>query len=117
MSKTNKCTCQIFTSQPCLFTFESDLTVPLLKAQRLERHAERCLLERRLTQIKIEKEFYASLGDESDRRLHSANINIGIAHGIQRLAAGVSRMVREYSGCQDGGNENASDVSDLVSEM
>ena len=74
-------------------------------------------MERRLTRIKIEKEFYASLGDESDRRLHSANINIGIAHGIRRLVAGMSRRVREYSGCQDGGDENASDISDLVSEM
>ena len=90
--------------------------VPLLKAQRLERRAEKHLLERCLNRIKIEKEFYASLDDESGRRLHSADINIGIANGIRRLVAGVARRVREYSGCQDGGNENESDTSDLESE-
>ena len=56
--------------------------VPLLKAQRLEQRVEKRLLERHLNQIKIEKEFYASLDDESGRRLHSADINIGIANGI-----------------------------------
>ena len=90
--------------------------VPLLKAQRLERRAEKCLLERRLNRIKIEKEFYASLDDESGRRLHSADINIGIANGIRRLVAGVAGRVREYSGCQDGGDENESDTSDLELE-
>ena len=81
----------------------------------MERRAEKRLLERRQKRIKVEKEFYDSLDNESGRRLHAADINVGIAHSIRRLAGVVAGRVREYSTyCND--SENESELSDLESD-
>ena len=81
----------------------------------MERCAEKHLLERRQKRIRVEKEFYDSLDDESGRRLHAADINVGIAHGIRRLAGVVAGRVREYSTYHDD-SENESKLSDLESD-
>ncbi|KAL4063501.1 hypothetical protein V8B97DRAFT_2026408 [Scleroderma yunnanense] len=77
----------IYSLLPCLFMFENDLGFALIKAQRLEWHAERHL-------IKIEKQFYDSIDHET---------------GI------VAERVREYveSDSQDDSENSVSDHSDL----
>lgn len=52
---------------PCLSALDSDLGFALVKAQRLERIAEKCLVLRRLKRIKAEKEFYDSISHEAGR--------------------------------------------------
>ncbi|KAL4072420.1 hypothetical protein V8B97DRAFT_1870604, partial [Scleroderma yunnanense] len=72
----------IYSLPPCLFTFKNDLGFALIKAQRLQWCAERCLVWRCLKWIKIEKQFYNSIDHEAGWRLHAADVNIGIACGI-----------------------------------
>lgn len=62
----------------------------------MERQAERHLLQTRQKRAKIEKDFYDSIDDESGRRLHAADVNIGIARGIQRVVAVVGERLKEY---------------------
>lgn len=62
----------------------------------MERHAERHLLQTRQKRVKIEKDFYDSIDSESGRRLHAADVNVGIIRGIRRVVAVMEKGLKEY---------------------
>ena len=70
----------------------------------MERQAERHLLQTRQKRAKIEKDFYDSIDNESGRRLHAADVDVGIAHGIRGVIAVVEQRLKEY--VHLGGEDN-----------
>jgi len=92
----------------------------LIKAQRLEQRAEKYLIQRRQRRIKVEKEFYDSISHEAGQRLHEADVNLGIARALRRLAGTVVERMRGHvdSDDLDGSEIDFSmDASDLNSEV
>ncbi|KIJ58334.1 hypothetical protein HYDPIDRAFT_33062 [Hydnomerulius pinastri MD-312] len=106
---------------PCLYTpHDNDLTVALIKAQRVERRAEKRLIQKRLKRVKIERELYNNMDHETDQRLHAADVNVGIARALRRIA-GVEvrgrggRADRDLDACSD--TSASSTTSDLDSSF
>ena len=64
-----------------------------MKAQRLERQAEQCLINKRLKRIRIETELYNRIGDQAGRRLHAADVNLGAAYALRHSARIKARVV------------------------
>ncbi|KAG2741804.1 hypothetical protein P692DRAFT_20822276 [Suillus brevipes Sb2] len=60
-------------------TRDSDLTIRLISAQRSERRAETRLIRRRLKRIMIEHELYHHMDQNTARRLHKADIGVGVS--------------------------------------
>ncbi|KIJ67325.1 hypothetical protein HYDPIDRAFT_108044 [Hydnomerulius pinastri MD-312] len=72
---------------PYLYTpRHNDLAIALIKAQRLERRAEEQLIQQRLRRIKIEEELYSNMEQEMGQRCHAADVGVGIARALQRIA-------------------------------
>ena len=57
-----------------------------MKAQRLERRAEQRLINKCLKRIRIEKELYHRIGREARQRVHTADVNVGVAYTLRHLA-------------------------------
>jgi len=81
---------------------DSDLTVALISAQRLERQAEHTLIHGRLRRINIEKELYSHMESQTYQRLRKADTSIGVARGVLRV-----------SGMTPSGDDLDSDASSL----
>ena len=63
-------------------TIKDDLGFALLKARRLECQAEKHLVQRRVKQINIEKEYYNNIEHETGQKLHTANVHVGLARAV-----------------------------------
>ena len=96
----------------------SDVGLALMAAQKLEWQAETYLFQRRLQHIQAEGQFYKHVDPES-KKLHTPNIDVGIARGIHHLAEMVTGTVREYltMGSQDGSKSSMSELSDTDSDI
>ena len=97
---------------------DNDLTIALMKAQRLERRAEQCLVNKHLKRICIEKELYHRIGSQAGRRLHAANVNIGVAYSIRQLAGATDGIVEcmKLDGLDDS-DISASSISSVDLEI
>ncbi|KAG1906803.1 uncharacterized protein F5891DRAFT_1182214 [Suillus fuscotomentosus] len=80
----------------------SDLTVALISAKCSERRAEYKLIQKCLKRINIEKELYSLVEVQTHQRLHKADINVGVTHGVLCV-----------SGLTPSGDDPDSDVSSL----
>lgn len=78
-------------------TTKDDLGFALLKARRLERRAEKHLAQRRLKRIDIEKEYYNNVEHDAGRRLHTADVHVGLARAARSLMASMSERIKEYA--------------------
>lgn len=67
-------------------TRDSDLTIRLISAQRSERRAETRLIRRRLKRIMIEHELYNHMDQHTARRLHKADVGVGVSRGVLRVS-------------------------------
>lgn len=65
---------------------DSDLTIALISAQRLERRAECRLIRRRLKRAKIEQELYCQMDQHKSHKLRKADTAIGISRGALRMS-------------------------------
>ena len=78
-------------------TTKDDLGFALLKARRLERRAEKHLVQRRLKWIGIEKEYYNNMEHEAGQQLHIADVHVGFACAARCLMANMAERVKEYA--------------------
>jgi len=88
-----------------------------MKAQRLERRAEQRLINKRLKRIRIEKELYNRIGSQAGRRLHAADVNVGVAYAVRHLAGVMGGVVEcmELDALDDS-DISASTTSDVDPE-
>jgi hypothetical protein len=87
---------------------DSDLTVALISAQRLERQAESRLIRRRLKRIMIEQELYNHMEGHMSRRLHKADSDAGITHGVLRVS-GLTPAGKRFGDMVGSGMSDESD--------
>ena len=76
---------------------KDDLGFALLKARRLERRAEKHLVQRRQKRIDIEKEYYNNVEHKAGRKLHIADVHVGFARAARYLMAGMAERIKEYA--------------------
>ncbi|KAG2132157.1 uncharacterized protein EDB93DRAFT_1255342 [Suillus bovinus] len=66
---------------------DSDLTIALVSAKRSEHWAEYKLIQRHLRHINIEKELYSLVEIQTQQRLHKADTDIGVTHGVLHVSS------------------------------